>query len=449
MTTQDETEHLPAVVEPGGAPAVANEAERTPAVAEDAGRTPAVAEETAKPAVAEEADRPPRDRRKRRTRRTAFIVVIAIAVAAAAGLAATGAFSGDDATASPAAPDRPVATTKVQRITLTSTETVDGTLGHGEPTAVTDASASGQSGQTGQSGQGGGSQAGADGEFVTWVPGEGDTLERGDTVYRVNERKVPLLYGSIPFYRTLEPGSEGADVRMLERNLADLGYDGFDVDDEYTSGTAQAVEEWQDDLGAEETGTVRPGDAVVAPGARRVAELKTSPGAVLGGEVLTWTGTERIVSMDLDPQHEDLVKEGSKATVRLPDGSTVVGEVTDIGTAGNDAAGSGTGAGGEGQGADEATLPVQLKIKDQKKLGRYQAASVDVILEADSRRDVLAVPVNALMARPGGGYALEVPTAGDGSGSELVPVELGMFANGLVEVKGSGIKEGMNVGVPK
>ncbi|WP_228472903.1 peptidoglycan-binding domain-containing protein [Streptomyces cyaneochromogenes] len=430
MTTQDETEHLPAVVEPGGAPAVANEAERTPAVAEEA----------AQPAVGEA-----RDRRKRRTRRTAFIVVIATAVAAAAGVAATGAFSGDDAAASPTAPDRPVATTKVQRITLTSTETVDGTLGHGEPTAVTDASASGQSGQ------GGGSQAGADGEFITWVPGEGDTLERGDTVYRVNERKVPLLYGSIPFYRTLEPGIEGADVRMLERNLADLGYDGFDVDDEYTSGTAQAVEEWQDDLGAEETGTVRPGDAVVAPGARRVAELKTSPGAVVGGEVLTWTGTERIVSMDLDPQHEDLVKEGSKATVRLPDGSTVVGEVTDIGTAGNDTAGSGAGAGGEGQGADEATLPVQLKIKDQKKLGRYQAASVDVILEADSRRDVLAVPVNALMARPGGGYALEVPTAGDGgdSGSELVPVELGMFANGLVEVKGSGIKEGMNVGVPK
>src|SRR5262249_2745 len=144
---------------------------------------------------------------------------------------------------------------------------------------------------------------------------------------------------------------------------------------------------------------------------------------------------------------EDLVKEGSKATVRLPDGSNVVGKVTDIGTPANDAAASGSGAGGEGQGADEATLPVQLEIDDQKKLGRYQAASVDVILEADSRRDVVAGAVDAVMGGAGGGYALEVPKA-DGT-SEMVPVELGMFASGLVEVKGSGIEEGMSVGVPK
>ncbi|MGW6605905.1 peptidoglycan-binding protein [Streptomyces sp. NPDC055036] len=438
MTTHDEMQHPPAVVEPAEAPAVTR----------SEGRTPALTQEMAQQAVTGEAGRPPADRRERRTRRTALIVVVATAVAAAAGLAASGAVRGDDGSTAQAAPGRPAATVKVQRLTLTSTETVDATLGHGEPAAITDASASAPSGTGGTGGDG---RPGADGEFVTWVPREGDTLGRGDAVYRVNEREVPLLYGSIPFYRTLKPGSQGADVRLLESNLAELGYGGFTVDDEYTSGTAAAVEEWQDDLNAEETGTVRPGDAVVAPGARRVAELRTSPGAVAGGEVLTWTGTERIVSMDLDPRHEALVKEGLRATVRLPDGGTVVGEVTDIGTVGNDNAGSGSGAGaeagGESRGADEATLPVRLKIGDQKKLGRYQAASVDVILEAGSRENVLAVPVNALMARPGGGYAVEVPAAG--GGQDMVPVELGTFAGGLVEVKGPGIKEGMDVGVPK
>ncbi|MET8827956.1 peptidoglycan-binding domain-containing protein [Streptomyces sp. NPDC004610] len=360
-------------------------------------------------------------------RRTALIVVVATAVAVAAGLAASGVFSGDGTAAASTAQDGPTATTEVRRLTLTSTETVDGTLGHGDPTPVTHAASSG-------------------GEFITWVPGEGDTLTRGDTVYRVNEREVPLLYGAVPLYRALEPGAEGKDVRLLERNLSELGYSGFEADDTYTSGTADAVREWQDDLGAARTGTVRPGDAVVASGARRVAEPATSPGAVAGGEVLTWTGTERIVSVDLDPRHEDLVEEGSQATVRLPDGGTVAGEISAIGTAGSPATGP-SGAGGEGQGADEATLPVELRIEDQKRLGRYQAASVDVILEADSRRDVLAVPVNALMARQGGGYALEVPTSG--GGSELVPVELGMFADGLVEVKGSGIEEGLAVGVPE
>ncbi|MEV7286203.1 peptidoglycan-binding domain-containing protein [Streptomyces sp. NPDC093252] len=359
-------------------------------------------------------------------RRTALVVVVATAVAAAAGLAASGFFSGDGTAAASTAPDGPTATTEVRRLTLTSTETVDGTLGHGDPAPVT--------------------HAGAAGEFLTWVPGEGDTLTRGDTVYRVNEREVPLLYGAVPFYRVLEPGAEGADVRLLERNLSELGYSGFEADDTYTSGTADAVREWQDDLGASRTGTVRPGDAVVASGARRVARTASSPGAVAGGEVLTWTGTERIVSVDLDPRHEDLVEEGSRATVRLPDGGTVAGEITAIGTAGSGASGA-SGSSGEGQGADEATLPVELRVEDQKRLGRYQAASVDVILEADSRRDVLAVPVNALMARQGGGYALEVPAAG--GGSELVPVELGMFADGLVEVKGAGIEEGMDVGVPE
>ncbi|MFE7568817.1 peptidoglycan-binding protein [Streptomyces sp. NPDC057539] len=440
MTTHDETQHPPAVAEPAGAPAVKE------------GRTPALTQEMARQAVTGEAGRQPADRRERRTRRTALIVVVATAVAAAAGLAATGAFSGDDGSTAQAAPGRPAATVKVQRLTLTSTETVDATLGHGEPAAVTDASsASVPSASASASGPGGDGPSGADGEFVTWVPREGDTLGRGDAVYRVNEREVPLLYGSIPFYRTLKPGSQGADVRLLERNLAELGYGGFTADDEYTSGTAEAVEEWQDDLNAEETGIVRPGDAVVAPGARRVAELRTSPGAVAGGEVLTWTGIERIVSMDLDPRHEALVKEGLRVTVRLPDGGTVVGEVTDIGTVGNDNAGSGSGSGsgadGESRGADEATLPVRLKIGDQQKLGRYQAASVDVILEAGSRENVLAVPVNALMARPGGGYAVEVPAAG--GGQDMVPVELGTFAGGLVEVKGPGIKEGMDVGVPK
>ncbi|MFE4668036.1 peptidoglycan-binding protein [Streptomyces sp. NPDC056716] len=436
MTTQDETGHLPAVVEPGGVPAVAQD---------DTDRAPAVAEEPRPAGVqdakdAKDPEKPPVERRRRSRRRTALLVVVAIAVAAAAGLAATGVFSGDDTASASSAPDGPAATTKVQRMTLTSTETVDGTLGHGDPTAVTDGSSAAAAGQAA-----GGQAPAADGEFITWVPGEGDTLTRGDTVYRVNERKVPLLYGAIPFYRTLEPGVEGADVQLLERNLSELGYTGFEVNDEYTSGTADAVRDWQEDLNAEETGTVRPGDAVVASGARRVAELSTSPGAVAGGEVLSWTGTERIVSVELDPQHEDLVEEGSQATVRLPDGSTVLGEVTGIGTPGSAAAGSA--AAGEGQGADEATLPVQLKIEDQDKLGRYQAASVDVILEADSRRDVLAVPVNALTARPGGGYALEVPSPG--GGSEQVSVELGMFAGGLVEVKGSGIKEGLDVGVPK
>ncbi|QEU97052.1 peptidoglycan-binding protein [Streptomyces kanamyceticus] len=404
--------------------------------------------------------------RRRRPLRTSLIVLAAIAVAAAAGIAATGSLGGDSGGSSNAAPSGPPATAKVQRTTLTDSETVDGNLGFGDASTVQAPAAasgdtgagqsgqSGQSGQNGQSGQGGASGAGTSTGTITWLPEAGKVIRRGDPVYRVDQQQVPLLYGSFPLYRTLADGTKGADVKMLEKNLRALGYTGFTVDDTYTSDTAAAVKQWQDDLNRTETGTVKPGDALVADGARRVADIKTSTGAALSGNLLTWTGTSRIVSVDLDVQFEDLVQKGTKATVKLPDNSTVEAEVTDIGTP-TTAQGSSGDSGSSGSSGDnnssnsnnnQVTLPVELTVKDQKGLGRYQAAAVNVTLKAESHKDVLVVPVNALVAKRGGGYAVEVVTA---DGTKLVPVKLGMFADSKVEVSGTGIKEGSVVGVPK
>ena len=46
---------------------------------------------------------------------------------------------------------------------------------------------------------------------------------------------------------------------------------------------------------------------------------------------------------------------------------------------------------------------------------------------------VLAVPVEAVLALAEGGYAVEVD---DGTARRLVGVELGVFADGMVEVTG-------------
>jgi peptidoglycan hydrolase-like protein with peptidoglycan-binding domain len=266
--------------------------------------------------------------------------------------------------------------------------------------------------------------------MVTWLPAVGDVLERGDTVYRVDQRRIPLLYGTIPLYRTLSTGSQGADVRQLERNLGALGYTGFTVDDRFTGSTADAVRRWQSDLGRAKTGRVDIGDAVVSSGARRVAEIVAQPGVAAAGTLLRWTGTTRVVDVDLSTDYADLVRLGAAATVRLPDGGEAPATVTGIGTPTSNAKGDG------------ATLPVELAVPDQRKLGRYQVAGVKVELAAETHENVLSVPVDALVARPGGGYAVVT----DG---RYLPVRTGLFADSYVEISGAGVVAGQTVGVPR
>ncbi|WP_252811214.1 efflux RND transporter periplasmic adaptor subunit [Actinoallomurus spadix] len=69
-----------------------------------------------------------------------------------------------------------------------------------------------------------------------------------------------------------------------------------------------------------------------------------------------------------------------------------------------------------------------------------------VTFTGERRKDVLAVPVGPLLARSDGRYAVEVA---DASGRRrTVPVQLGMFADGQVEVTGPGLAAGMRVEVP-
>jgi hypothetical protein len=375
------------------------------------------------------ADEEPRaGHRRRNTRRTAVGVIAAATVATAAGLAASGTLGGGGSDKTEA-PTGPAATAKVERTTLKDTVKADGKLGYGDVSSVLSAS----------SPSGGPS-------LVTWVPKAGDVITRGGNVYSVNQQKTPLLYGNIPIYRTLSSGDSGSDVKILEENLKALGYDGFTADSEYTSATAAAVEEWQDDLNRDQTGVVKPGEAVVAPGPRKVAQVKAQVAGPPNGVVLSWTGTEKVVTLDLASQYEDLVKAGTKAKIELPNGSTVEATVTDIGAPSN--AADGTAADAKANKKD-VTLPVEMKVENQKGLGEYQAASVDVLLESKARKDVLAVPISALVARNGGGYALEVVKPSAPNGVEYVPVKLGMFSDSMVEVSGAGIAEGSVVGVPR
>jgi multidrug efflux system membrane fusion protein len=89
---------------------------------------------------------------------------------------------------------------------------------------------------------------------------------------------------------------------------------------------------------------------------------------------------------------------------------------------------------------------VTVTIADQAALGSLDAAPVEVDFVSDERKDVLAVPVAALLARTEGGFGVEIV---DGDTTRIVAAKTGMFAAGRVEVSGAGIGEGVTVGVAK
>jgi hypothetical protein len=81
-------------------------------------------------------------------------------------------------------------------------------------------------------------------------------------------------------------------------------------------------------------------------------------------------------------------------------------------------------------------------MDDPKAGGSLDQAPVTVRLVSEQRKGVLTVPVSALLALKEGGYGVQV-------GTRIVPVKLGMFADGRVEITGSGITAGTKVGVPQ
>jgi len=334
------------------------------------------------------------------------IVAVAAVVAASVGL-------GGNASPSPSSINGPsLGTAVVTRTTLRQTQQVNGTLGYGAPARVS---------------------ARTNGT-VTGLPALGAVINRGQQVYQVDNLPVLLLYGGHPFYRSLSSGDSGDDVQEVEQNLAALGYTGFTVDTKYTASTASAVRKWQQDHGRAQTGSFDPAQVVLAPGAIRVATVNVQPGDPASGEILSYSGTTRNVTIALDVALQSLAAKGSAATVTLPNGTTINGTVTNVGS---------VATAGRAQ-TDPATIDVTVSLADQSKLGTLDEAPVTVTLVAATVENVLTVPVAALVALSDGGTGVQVLT---GSSSRYVKVRLGMFANGQVQISGDGIAEGDTVTV--
>lgn len=354
-------------------------------------------------ATAERSGGPVRIRRERR-RRWLLGGVVAMAVLTTGGATAYSRLQ--HGSAEPARKATPRRTATVVRTDLVERIVVDGTVGYGRSSPVT------------------GRRAGT----ITWLPSPGALVGRGERLYSVDADPVPLLVGDTPMYRDIGDGvSSGPDVLVLERNLDALGYDVGTVDGTFRSGTRRALGRWQRKLGLPETGRLALGDVVVLPGEVRVDRVTGQLGGSAQGEVLDVTGVGRLVTAGLAGAQRRFARPDAEVRLDLADGRSTTGTVRSVAVGADE--------------EDRSALTVTIDFTDSALATKVDTGPVTVRFDGARRAAALALPVEALVALREGGYGIE---AAEGE-QRYHAVELGLFADGMVEVSGDGVAEGLTV----
>jgi peptidoglycan hydrolase-like protein with peptidoglycan-binding domain len=279
----------------------------------------------------------------------------------------------------------------------------------------------------------------------TALPSVGQIVRRGQSLYEISGQPVVLLYGSVAPTRAFIAGmSQGSDVAELNANLDALGYGQGLTGDTFNAQTTAAIRALQSAHGLTVTGELLLGSVVFEPGPVRVTSVTPTVGAtVMPGPVLAITSTARQVKLALDAAQQASVKKGDQVTITLPDNQTTPGRITYVSSVATSP--SSSKSGGEEEGAP--TIEVDATPTDPGATGHLDQAPVNVEITTESVENVLAVPVDALLALAGGGYAVEVA---EGRVHHLTAVTLGLFddADGLVQVSGQGVSAGQRVVVP-
>jgi hypothetical protein len=350
-----------------------------------------------------------------RRRRIGWVVAGSVMALATAGAASAwaGVFSAAGSLGNPGL-GAPPATAPVVRGDLTAVTPVAATLGFAGAYTVL--------------GQGAGT--------LTSLPRPGQVIRQGQVLYRVdNGSPVVLLYGGVPAWRALGEGMTGADVSQLNHDLVALG-DAPSAEvaaagwDYYSAETAYGVQRLEEHLVVSSpSGSLSLGQLVFEPSAIRVVRLAGMLGGPAAGPVLAATSDDRVVMIGLAVSEESEVRAGDAVSVTLPDGTNTPGVVSQVGTVAATSA--------VADGTTTTTIPVTVRLTDPAAARSLDQAPVTVNITTADARDVLAVPVTALLARSPAGYVVEV--AGPGDTRRYVPVTPGVFddSSGLVQVTGA------------
>ena len=135
---------------------------------------------------------------------------------------------------------------------------------------------------------------------VTSIVAGGDTVDAGTVVATVDGAPVVAMIGDIPTYRDLSTASSnGADIRQLELNLVQLGFDPdhkIVIDEKYDTATKDAVTAWENSLGVTGDGQITKGELVFIPGRLLVDTVSaTVGGSVNAGSALV-VGRQAVIT---------------------------------------------------------------------------------------------------------------------------------------------------------
>ncbi len=287
------------------------------------------------------------------------------------------------------------------------------------------------------------------GSTFTMLPAVGQVIARGQSLFALSGHPTVLMYGSVVPTRAFVAGmSAGKDVAALNANLAALGYGTGSSGETFSAATGAAIGAFQSSHGMEVTGELPLGSVVFEAGPVRVTSVIPELGAgVTPGPVLGVTATRPQVTIALSAAQQSSVKVGDRVSITLPNQQTTAGVISSVGTVAKAPAKAGAGGGPENGEEGGPTIEVDVTPSEPRALGHLDEAPVSVSITTASVPGALAVPVDALLALAGGGYAVEVVADGV---HHLEAVTLGLFddAEGLVQVSGRGVSAGQRVVVP-
>jgi hypothetical protein len=212
------------------------------------------------------------------------------------------------------------------------------------------------------------------------------------------------------------------------------------------------VERWQEAAGLPVTGTVPLGQVVFLPGPLLVSQQVAAVGGPVpnGTPIVQGTSTTPDVQLALDPTAAPTVRRGNRIIVTLPDGSADPGVITQVSRVAQIPSSGSQSQQGPPGGQQPPAVPVTARLLRPVR-GALDQAQVQVAITSAEDRGVLAVPITALLAQPGGRFAVVVVSSGAGRASRrTVPVQTGLFdeIGGVVEVSGPGLAAGQRVAVP-